>query len=57
VLWLVTSCSICLAETFKNTTTNEKIEISHKEKAWIENKDQKKIIDYKYSFDLNGVKE
>jgi len=42
-----------IAERFKNTTTNEIIEISHKEKAWQENKDEKKIIDYKYSFDLN----
>ncbi len=42
-----------IAERFKNTTTNEIIEISHNEKAWQENKDEKKIIDYKYSFDLN----
>lgn len=42
-----------IAERFINTTTNEIIEISHKEKAWQENKDEKKIIDYKYSFDLN----
>jgi hypothetical protein len=42
-----------IAQRFKDTTTNEIIEISHKEKAWQENKDEKKIIDYKYSFDLN----
>jgi hypothetical protein len=42
-----------IAERFKNTTTNEIIEISHREKAWQENKDEKRIIDYKYSFDLN----
>jgi len=42
-----------IAERFKNTTTDEIIEISHKEKAWKENIDGKKIIDYKYSFDLN----
>lgn len=42
-----------IAERFKNTTTNEIIEISHREKAWQENKGEKKIIDYKYSFDLN----
>lgn len=42
-----------IAEKFINTTTNEIIEISHKEKAWKENKDEKKIIDYKYSFYLN----
>jgi putative zinc finger/helix-turn-helix YgiT family protein len=38
---------------FKDTTTNEIIEISHREKAWQENKDEKKIIDYKYSFELS----
>jgi putative zinc finger/helix-turn-helix YgiT family protein len=42
-----------IAERFKNTSTNEIIEISHREKAWQENKDEKKLIDYKYSFDLN----
>lgn len=42
-----------VAEKFKNSTTKEIINISHKEKAWLENKDQKKIIDYLYSFDLN----
>ena len=42
-----------IAERFKNTSTNEIIEISHNEKAWKENKDEKKLIDYKYSFDLN----
>lgn len=41
-----------IAERFKNTTTNEIIEISHREKAWQENKDERKVIDYKYSFDL-----
>jgi DNA-binding transcriptional regulator YiaG len=42
-----------IADRFKNTSTNEIIEISHKERAWIENKKEKKIIDYNYSFDLN----
>ena len=42
-----------ITERFKDTTTNEIIEISHKERAWQENKDEKRIIDYKYSFDLN----
>ena len=40
-------------ERFKNTSTKEIIEISHKEKAWIENNADKKLIDYNYSFDLN----
>ena len=42
-----------VAERFKNTSTNEIIEISHKEKAWIENNAERKLIDYNYSFELN----
>ncbi|WP_436415947.1 type II toxin-antitoxin system antitoxin SocA domain-containing protein [Petrimonas sp.] len=42
-----------VAEKFKNTSTNKIIEISHKEKAWIENNDGKKLIDYRYGFELN----
>lgn len=42
-----------VAERFKNTSTHEIIEISHKEKAWIDNYEEKKLIDYKYSFELN----
>ncbi|MCK4662827.1 MAG: DUF4065 domain-containing protein [Bacteroidales bacterium] len=42
-----------IAERFKNTSTNAIIKISHKEKAWIENKTEKKIIDYNYSYYLN----
>ncbi|MGI6049198.1 MAG: type II TA system antitoxin MqsA family protein [Petrimonas sp.] len=40
-------------ERFKDTSTNEIIDISHKEKAWIENSADKKLIDYKYGFELN----
>lgn len=43
-----------VAERFKNTSTTEIIEISHKEKAWIDNITERKLIDYNYSFDLNG---
>lgn len=42
-----------VVERFKNTSTNQIIELSHKEKAWQENITEKKVIDYKYSFDLN----
>jgi hypothetical protein len=42
-----------IAERFKNTSTDEIIEISHKEKAWQKNIDGKSLIDYIYSFDLN----
>jgi putative zinc finger/helix-turn-helix YgiT family protein len=38
---------------FRNTSTNEIINISHKEKGWIENKVSKGIIDYKYGFDID----
>ncbi len=38
---------------FKEASTKEIVDISHKEKAWIENEAEKKIIDYNYSFDLN----
>lgn len=42
-----------VVERFKNTSTNQIIELSHKERAWQENITEKKVIDYKYSFDLN----
>ena len=42
-----------VANKFKNTSTKEIIEVSHKEKAWIENNEERKLIDYKYSFELN----
>ncbi|HOB84124.1 MAG TPA: DUF4065 domain-containing protein [Bacteroidales bacterium] len=42
-----------VVERFKNTSTNEIIEMSHKEKAWLENINGMKLIDYNYSFDLN----
>lgn len=38
---------------FRLTSTDEIIEISHKEKAWIENQSDKKLINYHYSFELN----
>lgn len=42
-----------IAERFKYTSTNQIIDLSHKEKGWLENITEKKIIDYKYSFDIN----
>jgi transcriptional regulator with XRE-family HTH domain/uncharacterized phage-associated protein len=41
-----------VVDRFKDTTTKEIIEISHKEKAWIDNNEESKLIDYRYSFDL-----
>ena len=43
-----------IATIFKDTPTSDIIEISHKEKAWIENEKERKIISYKnYAFDLS----
>ncbi len=42
-----------VANRFKNTSTQEIIEITHKEKAWMENNEGRKMIDYSYSFDLS----
>ena len=44
-----------VANRFKDTSTKEMIDISHKERAWIDNKDERKIIDYQYSFELSQV--
>ncbi|MDA3910812.1 MAG: Panacea domain-containing protein [Bacteroidales bacterium] len=41
-----------VAERFKNTSTQEIIDISHQEEGWKQNKDTKNFIDYKYAFDL-----
>lgn len=40
---------------FKNRNTSEIVEMSHKEIAWIENEEGKKIISYKYAFDLSQI--
>ena len=38
---------------FKGLTTKQVVDISHYELAWIENKDERKVISYqKYAFDL-----
>ena len=42
-----------ITERFKNASTSEIIDFSHKEKAWIDNNSARKLIDYEYSFDLN----
>lgn len=38
---------------FKNIPTSEIIAISHKEKAWLDNHQEKRLIDYRYGFELN----
>lgn len=53
---IFSEAEICILESvanrFQNTSTSEIIEISHAEKAWKENEKEKRIIDYKYAFDL-----
>ncbi|NOZ36015.1 MAG: DUF4065 domain-containing protein [Chlorobi bacterium] len=45
-----------IAEKFRNIkNTKEIVDISHKEKAWLDNEKKKSLIDYKYSFDLKAV--
>lgn len=40
---------------FSDTSTTDIIEISHNEKAWIENVGAKSLIDYKFGFDLKAL--
>jgi len=42
-----------IARKFRKTSTDRMIEISHNEKGWIDNNQERKIIDYKYSFNIN----
>ena len=37
---------------FSKMKTNEVIEFSHNERAWIENQSDRKLIDYNYAFDI-----
>lgn len=41
-----------IASKFKHTSIKDIIELSHKEKGWLDNQAEKKSIDYKYSFEL-----
>ncbi len=42
-----------IARKFRKTSTDRMIEKSHNEKGWIDNSQERKIIDYKYSFNIN----
>ncbi len=44
-----------VAETFSKMNTNQIIEFSHNEKAWKENEHSKKLINYKYAFDIEQI--
>lgn len=37
---------------FSDMNTNDVIEFSHKEKAWLDNEGERKLIDYNYAFDI-----
>lgn len=44
-----------IAMTFKTTSTNDIIELSHLEKAWKENEKAKNVISYEYAFELKQI--
>jgi len=41
--------------TFKSMNTNQVIEFSHKETAWLENEKARNLIDYNYAFDIKQI--
>lgn len=44
-----------VANRFENTSTGDIIEISHKEKGWIENNENRDLISYNYAFELTQI--
>ena len=40
-------------DNFKGKSTNAVVEISHRETAWLENQEDKSLINYEHAFDLN----
>ncbi|CAN5236000.1 DUF4065 domain-containing protein [soil metagenome] len=45
-----------VAEKFKNISTAEMIEYCHKEKAWLDNEKERRLISYRdYGFELSGI--
>jgi len=42
-----------IAEKFSSISTQDIVDLSHKEKAWTENQESKSIIDYFHAFDLS----
>ena len=44
-----------IVSTFKITSTNDIIEISHLEKAWQKNEQNKSVISYEYAFELSQI--
>ena len=39
----------------KSAPTSELVETSHKERAWLDNAPQRKLISYKYAFELSQI--
>jgi len=44
-----------VAKVFKETSTNDIIELSHLEEAWKKNAKEKSVISYEYAFELNQI--
>ncbi|MEX2568777.1 MAG: type II toxin-antitoxin system antitoxin SocA domain-containing protein [Cyclobacteriaceae bacterium] len=44
-----------VANVFKETSTNDIIELSHFEEAWKKNERKKSVISYEYAFELNQI--
>jgi len=44
-----------VATIFKSTSTNEIVELSHMEEAWLKNEKNKSIISYEYAFELHQI--
>ena len=44
-----------VSSNFSEMKTNQVIEFSHNEKAWIENESERKLIDYNYAFDIEQI--
>jgi len=44
-----------VATVFKETSTNDIIELSHMEEAWKRNAKVKSVISYEYAFELNQI--
>lgn len=44
-----------ISEKFKNILTKNIVDMSHEEKGWIENEQNRNLIDYKYALDLINI--
>jgi len=44
-----------VSSSFSDMNTNQVIEFSHNEKAWIDNENERKLIDYNYAFEIDQI--